>query len=332
MNPKDIQKKLLQQIHQHIAPVNLADELSELLNITRSGAYRRIKGETLLSLEDLTKILTRYEAVSFEKIVKPNQVAYQFRSLTNPIKSISDYLTIIEQDLQRLTAFPKIFMSYAAQEVPFFHYLLVPEIAVFKLYMWSLTVWHLHPMTYESFDLEACQKDEKLQHQIKRIAHLYASIAGEEIWNSNMFDNTLNQIRHCYLSGRFLKEQDARKMFFLLRGLLQKLNNMITNGHKKYEQTVAPLFVWYNELVQNSTFILIRLSEKNTLVYTVFDAPNFMQSADTTINVYSEAFFDKMKSYALPLNGGVNERNCQLLFNRLSRKLDFFEGELFNAT
>ena len=108
MNPKAIQKQLLQQIHQHIAPVNLADELSELLNITKSGAYRRIKGETLLSMEDLAKILTRYETVSFEKIVKPNQVAYQFRSLTNPITSICDYLTTIEYDLQRLVLYPKV--------------------------------------------------------------------------------------------------------------------------------------------------------------------------------------------------------------------------------
>ncbi len=298
MNTKDIQKQLLQQIHQHIAPVNLADELSELLNITQSGAYRRIKGETLLSLEDLAKILTRYETVSFEKIVKPNQVAYQFRSLTNPITSICDYLTTIEYDLQRLVLYPKVFMSYAAQEVPFFHYLLMPEIAFFKLYMWSLTIWHLHPMKHETFDLEAYQKDEKLQNQINRIANLYASIAGEEIWNSNMFDNTLNQIRHCYLSGRFPKEEDARKMFSLLRGLIQKLNDMVATGQKKHEQTVAPLSVWYNELVQNSTFILIRFLEKNAFIYTVFDAPNFMQSTDTSISAYSEAFFEKMKSYA----------------------------------
>ncbi len=330
MNPKAIQKQLLQQIHQHIAPVNLADELSELLNITKSGAYRRIKGETLLSMEDLAKILTRYETVSFEKIVKPNQVAYQFRSLTNPITSISDYLTIIEQDLLRLTAHPNVFISYVAQEVPFFHYLLVPEIAAFKLYMWSLTVWNLDAMRHERFDLDTYQQDEKLQNQIKRIVQLYASIAGEEIWNSNMFDITLNQIRHCYLSGRFLKEGDARKMFSLLRELIHKLNNMAAAGQKRYEETVAHLSVWYNELVQNSTFILIQLSEKNYFVYTIFDAPNFMQSTDTHIYAYSQVFFEKVKSYALPLNGGVNERNCQLLFNRLSRKLDFFEGELFN--
>ena len=330
MNSKEIQKQLFQKIHQHIAPVNLADELTELFNTTLSGAYRRIKGETLLSIEELVRILEHYPFLSFEKFVRPNQISYTLPCLTTQPHNMLDYLSTIERDLKQITIYPKAFISYVAQEVPFFHYLMVPEIAAFKMYMWSRTVWNVENLLHASFDLEKYRQDDLLLNQMKRIVSLYASVETKEIWNSNMFDITLNQIRHCYLAGLFKKgDDDVREIFVLLRGLIQKLRDIVVLGQKKGNERSAKCTVWYNELMQNSAFILFHLSENVQLVYNIFDAPNFMQSSDFNAFDYSQTFFDKLSGFALPLTGGVSERNMPLFFDRLNRKMDIFEHDLF---
>ena len=137
MNPVDIQKELMRQIRIHIAPLSLADELTTLLNTTPSNAYRRINGSTLLSLEEIAKILNRYPFISFDKLIRPNQAPFILPVLNDAPKNVFDYLDVIESDLDIARQFPEALISYAAQDLLLFHYLLVPEIALFKLYMWG---------------------------------------------------------------------------------------------------------------------------------------------------------------------------------------------------
>ena len=330
MESKELQIKLFKQIQERIAPINLIDELIVLFRISTSGAYRRINGETLITIDELANVLNRYPMVSFESLIRPQQIVYNFPSMIAPPKNMFEFLDAIERDLIQIAALPNPFISYAAMEVPFFHYLLVPEIAAFKLYMWSRTVWHLEATKHQPFELENNKTQIVFQSQIQRIAQLYASIAGEEIWNNNMLDITLNQLRYCYHAGRFKKKEDIRKLFDLLRGLIQKLNNIVIFGEKRSGDGVAKVQVWYNELVQNNAFILVQLSEKQRFVYTIFDAPNFMNSSESRMCEYSQAFFNRLKSYSLPLNEAINDSNRLLFIDRLNKKVNAFELDLFD--
>ncbi len=330
MASKELQKNFFKQIQTNIDPISLIDELINLLHISASGAYRRINGETLMSIEELTAVLNRYPMVSFESFIRPQQIAYNFPSMIVPPQNMFEFLDAIEKDITQIAASPNAFISYAAMEVPFFQYLLVPEIAAFKLYMWSRTVWHLEGSKHQSFELEKNKTQIVFQSQIERIAQLYASIAGEEIWNNNMLDITLNQIRYCYHAGRFKKKEDVPKLFDLLRGLIQKLNNIIIFGEKRSGDGFAQVQVWYNELVQNNAFILVQLSEKQRFIYTIFDAPNFMNSSESRMCAYSQAFFNRLKSYSLPLNEAMNDNNRLLFINRLNKKVNAFEQDLFD--
>ena len=179
--------------------------------------------------------------------------------------------------------------------------------------------------------MEKQRQNKKLLKQIGQIADAYLSIHSEEIWNVNMLDVTMNQIQHCYLSGHFSDTSHVRYLFSLLKQLSQKLQDLATLSHKtktSKESKSPKLSVWYNELVQNNTFILAQLSKTQHLVFSVFDSPNFMYSTDSSIYEQSQTFFNKLKQFSRPLSDIGNEHVRHLFFQRLNRKIDFFQYEL----
>src|SRR5690242_7056288 len=56
-----VQSSFLEQVKKKLpANVSLADEIAEILNISRDSAYRRIRGETVLSLDEAKTLCTKF--------------------------------------------------------------------------------------------------------------------------------------------------------------------------------------------------------------------------------------------------------------------------------
>lgn len=331
MNPADVQTEFFKQIQQKIAPRKLANDLVDILTASKSRAYRLINNEQSLSIEELAKIMAHYNTISFDKFVRPNQAPFVLPVLTNAPKNVFDYLDVIETDLEEAKQYPEALISYAAQDLLIFHYFLVPEIALFKLYMWDRTIWDFEESRYEPFDLDKQRQNIKLLAQIERIADAYALIDSEEVWNVNMLDVTLNQIQYCYLSGHFKDSKQVQYLLDLLKQLSRKLHNLAVLGHKKntpHKTSSGKLSVWYNELIHNNALILARASETHRLVFSVFDSPNFMYSMDTSIYEKSQIFFDKLKKFSNCIDGAEADPARHVFFRRLNQKITFLEDSL----
>jgi transcriptional regulator with XRE-family HTH domain len=82
MTQDNIQSSFLDQVRKRLAPnVSFADELAEILNISRDSAYRRMRGETVLSLDEVKKICTHY-GVSLDSLLAPSSqvISFQLRA------------------------------------------------------------------------------------------------------------------------------------------------------------------------------------------------------------------------------------------------------------
>ena len=166
MESNNIQQKFLTHIQQLIAPKSLANELQGILNLGQSGVYRRIRCETPLTIGDIEKIMAHCDTISFDRFIRPNCAPFILPIVNNAPQNTHDYLDLIESDLKQAVQFPDATISYAAQEVLFFHYLLVPELAMFKFYMWSRTIWYFDDTKHKTFDLKKYQENKKLSDQI----------------------------------------------------------------------------------------------------------------------------------------------------------------------
>ena len=80
----DIQSSFLASVRSRV-PFNLSfpDELAELLNISRDSAYRRIREETILSLDEAKILCDRY-SVSIDSLMARDSgnVSFELRAQT----------------------------------------------------------------------------------------------------------------------------------------------------------------------------------------------------------------------------------------------------------
>ena len=320
------QKEYLSKIQYLIAPVSLTRVLAEQLHTGISGAYRRMNGETLLTFEELSWLLATYP-VSLESSLRPNTIRYTVPALHAQPTSPSAYLDLIEKDLTVLAAEPTCLIQYMANEIPFFYYLLSPELAYFKLYMWSFTVWEIEGNRDEPFDIETFRKDVHLNNQIKRLLVLYSSVASEEIWNINMLDTTLNQIKYCRDAHRFKNPADADFLVKILRGLLKKLKDIVMASKKMHDcstnKPTASNHIWYNEIFHNNMFVIANLPQTHIL-YSAFDVPNFIKSIDPTMTDYGTVFFERTKKLSTRLDDASNTRYATQFFKILLQRIDYF--------
>jgi hypothetical protein len=323
------QKDWLAQLQKQIAPKSLIKVLEDQFHISASAAYRRINGDTSLTFDELSYLLANYN-ISLESSLRPNTIRYTVPALQAQPQSPHAYLDLIERDLTFLAAEPACTILYMANELPFFYYLLAPEIAYFKFYMWRFTVWQIEGKAIKAFDIDTYRKDAPLNQQIKRLAILYASVGSEEIWNVNMLDTTLNQIQYCKDANRFKHPSDASFLIDILRGLLDKLKDILMYSKKQHPYpSPTPLafnHVWYNEIFHNNMFIIANLPTTHIL-YSAFDVPNFIKSTEPQMTEYGIEFFNRTKNLSTQLDNPSNSRQATRFFDRLNRKIDAFIDE-----
>ena len=325
MNSQDIQKQLFTLIEQKIQPRKLSGELGQLLSIAPSAVYRRLSGETLISFEQLLILLEHYD-ISFEQLTNPLAISFELPTLLMPARKLAEFLNLIETDLAELGHQGSSMIRFAALEVPIFYYLSSPTIAAFKFYMWQRSLMPLDNYTLNKFSFKEFTGDSPLQMHMKNMVDLYNRIESEEIWNSNMFDITLNQIRYCLNAGLFKNTSDVKILTESIKQLIGHFETIIGTGKKSTSDNAAPIRVWYNELFQNGMFILSETKHKK-LIYNSFDVPNFMVSGNLEMYKVGLNFFNRMKSFSLDIMG-VNEINRHRFFERLYRKIEVFEKEL----
>ena len=325
MNPQHIQQQLFTLIEAKIQPRKLSAELGQLLSIAPSAVYRRLSGETLISFEQLLLLIAHYD-IPFGQLTNPLAISFELPTILTPPKKLMEFLTLLENDLTLLKQDSTAKIRFAALEVPLFYYLSFPELAAFKFFMWRRTLWQSKNHALTKFSFSEYVNDSPLQMQMKNMVNLYSQIEGEEIWNTNMFDITLNQIEYCLNAGLFQDKNDVKILLDNSKQLIQHFENIVGKGRKSSDKNAANISVRYNELFQNGMFILTETTSKQ-LIYNAFDVPNFMVSSNTEMYKIGLNFFNRMNSFSLDIMG-ANEVNRHRFFGRLSRKIERFEREL----
>lgn len=331
---KDIQSQLLTRIvERYTKRVDAVDALSKLLNIGRDAVYRRLRGDTLLTPEEIKKICQNYQ-ISMDSYIfnESNTVFFVFNAFTQKITSISDYLNSLKAQIDALKSMNDIQVYYASSEIPIFYYCFFPQLISFKFYVWGRTIWDLDYMRQSPFKLDMIPP-----HAIelsKDVLNGYLNLYSTELWSINFFDNTLNQIEYHLISGQFADPQDSLTLCGYLKELAQQMRHMAEHGKKfrlKGDPTSGKDFqLYHNEMIYTNNTIMAKSEEHNVrAVYTTFANPNFLRSTDRRIFDFTEQWFDKVirKGSSISKEG---ERERNRFFRDIIRKIEFKEKSLKN--
>lgn len=321
---KKTQLEFIQRIKESIPKeFSLVDELADLLEVSTDSAYRRIRGETDLSLDELAKICSKYK-ISFDTFVggESSNVSFNYTPLRNDEKNFETYLKGILTDLKKIASFDEKHITFAAENIPLFHYFNYPELTAFKLFYWNKAIVGAPSLQDKQFDPQYV--NEELRKTAKEIFDVYVGIPSTEIWSEQTVNVLTKQIAFFWESGVFKSADDAMKVCEQFEQMVSHLKKETELSSKfvveeKWAENENNFQLYESEVTIGNNCILVSLGETK-LSYLSYHTFNSMYTSHTEFCNETDAWLKNLIKKSLPLSG-VGEKQRFQFFNRIEKDI-----------
>jgi hypothetical protein len=321
-----IQSVFLDQVRKRL-PVNVsfADELAELLNISRDSAYRRIRGETILSLEEVKTLYNRF-GISIDELFSnaSQMVTFHRRVVSHKDYDLLKWINSISKNLD-------IFQSYngedgkemifSAKDIPIFHYFRIPELCAFKLFFWIKTVIGYPEFQTRKFSTEVVPKE--IMASADKVWNQYSALPSTEIWNEEAIYDTLKQIEFYQECGFFEEKHQASSLCDSLLKLLEQVQHEASVGQKKGGGSFR---LFNNEILIADNTVLTRMGTRRG-VYVNQNSLNLLLTFQEPFCQQTEDYIKNLiKKSTIISTTGERERNK--FFNNMKTRVENFRSKL----
>jgi hypothetical protein len=324
--PNGIQSVFLEEVRAQLAPhLSLADELAEQLSISRDSAYRRIRGETVLSLDEV-KILAAHYNVSLDALLSPSSELASFRlkalnasnfSFENWLKSLLEYLQMVGDGE----------IIWHAKDLPIFHYFQFPRLATFKIFFWIKSF--MPNVRYASGKYHAGLVDKALLALSEKIWQKYSAASSSEIISHEVLNATLRQIQFANHCGMFDSKADAVGLCDDCLQLMDNLQRQAALGIKRTfgESDGGGKFELYlDEVLIGDNTVLLKTNGKRTTIIT-HNNFNLLITTQESFCTMTENHMNTMFSKST-LMSRTAEKERSRFFNEMLEKITTVKGRL----
>lgn len=287
----------------------LVQDLCRLLHLRKDAIYRRLRGDTALTADELGLICQRY-AISLDAIIQdaPSRMFFEFSAFKKPIKSVEEYVQQLDANFKKVRAIPDGHIYYATSEIPVFYYAFFPRLFHFKLYVWGKTIWDISAFENLKFSFDIMPHG--IKKDAKELINGYCQLDTTELWSLNIADNTLNQIFYHADINSFNNIEDALTLCDDMDRLLDHLENLCTEETKRVpESTIGQgqMKVLHNEMIYTNNTIYFKSPSLRSL-YTTLANPNFIVTLNKKLCNYKEKWFQKLIEKSSKLSGPEEKR------------------------
>ena len=319
-NNETIQNDFLEEVRSRLPKnTSFADELAELLDISRDSAYRRIRGETVLSLEEVKKLYDRF-GISLDILLSHSSqmVTFHRRVVDHTHYTVEKWLNSLLKNLNALRSFKDHEMIFSAKDIPVFHYFRMPQLASFKLFFWMKTLIGYPEYEAAQFSFTSVSKD--LLALAERVWAKYSSLHTVEIWNEEAVYDTLKQIEFYLECGFFRNKEDALTLCDHLVLLLGEIKDEAAAG-KKSEGGNFGMF--NNEILIADNTVLARMGSKRS-VYVNQNTLNLLLTFQEPFCGQTEHYLQNLmkKSNQISITG---ERERNRFFKNMNDRIIVFK-------
>jgi hypothetical protein len=295
---------------------SLADGLATVLSISRASAYRRMRGETVLSLDEVKIICDEYH-VSLDSFLNSTSksVSFQHWAVGHTEFTLYEWLKSSLANLDMISRFESKELMYSAKDMPVFSYFQREELAAFKMYFWMKTV--LGYPQYQNQKFSPAIVPRELLALGRKIWDKYESIQSTELWSDEAVNVTLKQIAFCYDCGFFDDPGIAKLLCDQYAEIVEATAQAAEKGVKN--STGENFTLYRNEILIGDNILLFRTNERrvvfvayNTMSVLTTDEPAFCQHIDHYIS-------NLLNRSLLISTTGQRERNR--FFNQIHEKI-----------
>lgn len=211
--------------------MNLANEISELLEISLTAAYDRMRCSVPLKFEEACLLCRRY-GISLDAAAVHETDTVPFRYVPLAAEGPERYLRYmkgLEAAMERLSKGESKELKFAADDIPIFHFMPYAELTYFKLYAWNRTMNDVKG-SYERF-VHSADRPE-LREIFRRIASAYLQVPTIEIWTEETLDPVLQLMAHYRDLGDFTNTDTLAKLCGQLLDLIGRMEKWATVSAK----------------------------------------------------------------------------------------------------
>jgi BetR domain len=306
---------------EHIA---LVDAIADILNISNDSAYRRIRGEKLISLEEMQMLATHYK-ISLDQFMHLQSDSFIF---TGHLTNESDHLLEqwMQDTLQQLiyiNSFKHKHLYYHARDIPHLYYFAIPEFWAFKSFVWKKSLLLYEQLKGVKFSMDQ-QIKESHQGLAQKIVDVFNQIPSSEIWNIYCINATLRQIEFYRSANIFETKEDLDRscQSFLL--LIDHLEKQAETGLKSrvgesYKPTDTSFHLYYNEFIlgDNTGFAELDTMKITFLSHSVI---NFVATSDERFNNHIHNNFKNLIRKSTQISE-VGEKDRIIFFSRIRERI-----------
>jgi hypothetical protein len=300
------------------------DALCRILNTTRDPVYRRLRGDTLLTPQEISLLALHFN-ISIDRLVfgQSSKLVCTFKPISSKVRDFADYLTDFIADFEIIRRLPNAHMFNASAEIPVLACTYFPELVAFKLYVWGRNTWDFEYLRDRAFSFDLV--DEPVLRLIKGVQDHYNSMDSTELLSISTVDMTLAQVEYLVYSHGFRNGQEALTLCDKLTEWTAHLKAMATSGRKfavgsNASERAAQFNLYHNEIFYTTNICHVR-SDLGPATYFTYNGPNFLRTTDDKFCAFTEDWFGVVMAKSNPMSQ-VSERTREWFFKEITKKID----------
>jgi hypothetical protein len=247
------------------ANISLVDELADLLQISNDSSYRRMRGETALSIEEISAICKHFK-LSFDAFINSNDdnaVSFKYNKMDSDNDAFKTYFKSIKQDLDKLMKFTDKEVIFAAEDIPIFHHFSQPELTAFKMFYWNKSILNAKDFEDKKYDNNLI--DDELKSIAADIFDQYSKVPSIEIWSDDTANSTIKQIEFYWEAGIFKSKDDALLICDQVSKMLERIKrqaelNIKLDANDKPTSTENNYALYHSDVMIGNNCVLVTTS------------------------------------------------------------------------
>lgn len=301
----------------------MVQKLGETLCLGRDAVYRRLRGDTVLTADELIIISRKYKVPVDEGRDLSNVPVLHYYNGSEPIKSDEQYFQGLWEHTTNMVKQHNVRVDYATPELPIFYELSTPILRAFKVFVHGTTTWQLKK--WEKVAFSPALLSPKTDELIERIIEHAYRLPGRELWSIGILDVTLRQISYMAQVGRFDNNSDLLAIFDELHTIVDHLEKMARSGKRfalgsEPKEDSPPFSVFHNELSNTNSAIVVSSDSMNVL-FSMLINPNYIVSDDPRVLRDVGNWFERLVTNGNALNAEAGKYTNQY-FRRLRQQID----------
>lgn len=319
-----IQKNLIDTLERLCSKnVSLADVLADLLQVSKDSAYRRIRCEKIIDLNELV-LISRHFKISMDSLVglTSSSVVFDFSSMKH-LSDYKEYLYSIINDLKTLATHDNVRLIYASQDIPLYHNFHSESLARFKFFYWLRSIVNVEEFQDKVFREEDI--DDELISLGKELYNVYTKVPSEEIWTELTPVSLFKQVEFCWSSGLFLNKAQALNVCDEIKQTFNRLEQQAKSGIKidaagKPSGFKKNYNLYVSEIEIGNNCIITQVGDHQS-VYLTFNTFNKIVTANNAFSEEVYKWLNNLISKSTPISE-VSEKHRYQFFKKLNKGLE----------